>query len=249
MPNYETPASFKPGLRPRETRFGGLKDVPALRDAIDILTPDEIRDLIPRQDGLRPYIPPCYGNDSDGIYDQKQVGSCAAEAKDQGVSVIRMTKGLRWVKFNPYGTYHTTSGGVDQGSTLDGNLKFAMEFGCFPEDVWPRSNGWQVRPSEEAWEAAYNYRVLEAFDLGSIPEMQTALVKGWPVYYGSDSHAKLYVQALDMPLGEYANSWHSSWGDRGFGTERFDNVWITYGAFAFRSVTDTDPVPKPKGGA
>lgn len=248
MPDYSTPVWFKSGALPRQTAFGKLKGVPVFRDVIEIIPESEWLSLIPKQDGLRQCVPPCYGHESEqGIYDQDGVGSCASEAKDQSMSIIRVAKGLRWVEFNPWGTYYTVSGGVDRGSTLDDNIAFAMERGCFPESIWPRSKGWRAKPSDAAYEAAYDYRLLEVFDIETREEAGTALLKGWPVYYGSNGHAKVFVRLTeDGNTCIYANSWALTWGDGGFGMERLTSVNFGYGCFAVRSVVDTDEIPEPE---
>ncbi|NQT11906.1 MAG: hypothetical protein HQ582_04100 [Planctomycetes bacterium] len=240
MPNHSTPSWFKPGLLPRRTRFGALEGVPPFREKMPTLSEDEIRDLLPKQDGLRQFIPPCHGEkDKQGILNQKSVGSCAAEALSQAISVLRVSKGLPWVELNPYGLYHFSGGGDDNGSTLDENIRLAMSIGVPPADVWSRAMGYATRPSEAALEAAHHYRPLEVWDAGSTLEMLTGLVSGYGVYYGSDYHAKLYVRAKSMQEGTYANSWDYTWGDNGYGTELFGNVWVQYGVFLVREVTGT----------
>ena len=237
MGQYDTPQWFKSGCLPRESVFGKLKGCPPLRDVIDIIPKSEWQGLLEQHDGQRQFIP------NDGIYDQGQVGSCAAESSNQAISVVTVFTGQPHILFNPYFTYHTTSGGSDNGSTIDGNLAFLKQYGACPESAWPRSKGWQTKPSNAAYEAAYNHRILEFFDLQSVEEAGTALLLGFPVVYGSDGHAKCYVRMLSPTAGEYANSWGEGWGDEGFGTEQFNNVWWQYGAFAVRSVVDLAPVP------
>ena len=238
MGRFDTPSWFKSGCLPRESEFGKLKGCPVFRDVINVIPQSEWQGLLEQHDGLRQFVP------SGGVYDQNGVGSCAAEASNQAVSIARVFAGQPHVLFNPWFTYHTTSGGVDGGSTIDGNLAFLKKYGACPESVWSRSKGWEAKPSDEAYEAALQYRILEFFDLDTIEEAGTALLLGFDVVYGSNGHAKCYVRMLSPKIGEYANSW-GDWGDEGFGTERFDNIWWQYGAFAVRSVVDEEPVPEP----
>jgi hypothetical protein len=174
------------------------------------------------------------------------VHNCASESTNQSVAIGMAKAGLLDVLFNPYGMYHFVNGGRDQGSSIDANLKFAREFGCFPESVWPRSNGWQRKPSEEAMEAAKLYRILEFYDIQSIEEFVTALLMGFPVVYGANGHAVCAIQHLENKQAPMiVNSWSTDWEDNGFG------VWVnyaslrknlSYGAFAVRTTTQNQPL-------
>ena len=166
---------------------------------------------------LRPFV--------RDIYHQRNVGSCASEAKDQSVAISRAFAGLPNVLFNPYGSYHFVNGGRDRGSTLDANLNFGREHGCFPEAIWPRSNGWQRRPSEEAMQAAKQYRIIEYYDILTVEEFVTALLLAFPVVPGAKGHAVTAVaHTRNAPL--IVNSWGTTWQDGGFG------IWATYAEFA-----------------
>ena len=220
------------GLLPRKTKFGTLKGVPIFRDVIELIPEKDMPDLLKQHEGLDQFVP------AEGVYDQNSVGSCASEAANQGNSIVRVMAGQPWVLFNPWFTYHRVSGGIDAGSALDDNVADLMKYGSCPEAVWSRTNGWRKEPSDEAYQHALKYRLLEAFDLQSVGDMRTALLKGFTVYYGSKGHAKLFTRMLDVNTGRYVNSW-GDWGDHGFGTEAFRGIAIQYGAFAMRCSLDT----------
>jgi len=221
------------GALPRKTKFGRLAGVPVFGDVIEVIPERDMPDLLKQHEGLCQFIPP------EGIYDQDD-NSCASEAANQGNSVARVMAGLPWVLFNPLFNYHHVCGGVDGGSSLDDNVADLMLHGSCPEAVWSRANGWRKKPSEEAYRHGLKYRLLEAFDLRTIDDMRTALLKGFTVYYGSKGHAKLFTRMLDMNTGRYVNSWGNWWEDHGFGTEAFRSVgMVTYGVFAMRCSLDT----------
>jgi hypothetical protein len=177
------------------------------------------------------------------ILNQGRVGSCASESSTQSLMIIRAFAGLPHVSLNPYFVYNTVCGGRDQGSTIDSNLKFLREVGVPPISIWPRDKGWQTRPSEEAIEAAKDFRILEFYDISTIEEMVTALFLGFPVVYGANGHAVVKVEHLNDREGLDVNSWGTDWGDGGFG------VWVPYstigsslryGAFAVRTSLQND---------
>jgi len=170
--------------------------------------------------------------------DQDAVGSCAAESANNGVEVCEIWAGQKPTKFNPWFGYHTTSGGVDRGSSLQDNLRFIQEYGCCPEKVWPRSKGWRTKPSAEAYEAAKAHRLLEFWEVTNWDEFASALLYGMPVYFGYPGHAILAVKLLAKDRLLYENSWGADWGDNGFGSLSCNRIAWEYGAYAFRLATD-----------
>ena len=147
--------------------------------------------------------------------------------------LARSVQGLPHVILNPWFGYQETSGGRDQGSSIDDNLAFLRKFGCASEAVWPRSKGWRAKPSEEAWADALWYRIEEFYDIASVDEFVSAVLTGYPVVYGSAGHSVLRIEyMLDL------NSWSDDWKDGGFGLWASLNAinW-GYGAFAIRYAT------------
>src|SRR3972149_2289686 len=80
------------------------------------------------------------------VLDQDGAGSCATESPTGAAMISRAFAGLPHVLLNPWFIYHTTSGGRDNGSSIDENLAFAREHGIAPESIWPRSEGWRAAP-------------------------------------------------------------------------------------------------------
>lgn len=168
------------------------------------------------------------------IKDQDGDGSCACESSTLGVEVARDIMGWEFARLNPLFVYHTTCHGRDGGSSIDENLRFIRERGIAPESAWPRSKGWRAEPTDEAYEAARDFRIMEFYDITNRRELVSALLLGFPVVFGWQGHSVLFTSVKDMERGVYANSWGTAWGDSGFGVLPFSEVNYSYGAFAVR---------------
>jgi hypothetical protein len=171
------------------------------------------------------------------IKDQDGVGSCATESTSQAVEIVRQVEGQPWVELNPWSIYWNTSGGSDNGSSIDENLVYARDYGICPESIWPREKGWKAKPSAEALTAAKEYRIVEFYDVGTTEEIGTALLLGFPVVFGWQGHSCVLTQLLTVTTAEYANSWAPSWGDNGFGSIKLSAINFQYGAWALRTAT------------
>lgn len=219
------PAGKKTGCLLRTSKPGGLCSL--WGEKMEVLTPDEITDAIGQVE-LSPIVP-C-------ILDQDGVGSCATESTSAGVMLSRVLAGFPHALLNPWFIYHHTSGGRDQGSSIDENLDFVRVRGVAPESTWPRSKGWQAKPTPEAYDAALAFRIAEWWDCTTIAEIQSALVRGFPVVMGWQGHSVLLTDILNMSEALYQNSWGQAWGAEGFGRIRFSSINFAYGAFAVRAV-------------
>jgi hypothetical protein len=199
MSKFNVPSSFNPGVLPRQSNFGTLPQTPAYRDSpYPVLSDDDIRDIVRSQNK------PTGRELVWSVFDQGSVGSCASESKDGAVKIVRAGEGREPVEFNPYATYGRVNGGYDQGSSLDDNVTFAAEHGCFPESAWPRSKGWRAMPSEEAYEEAYKYRLSESYDIDTsrrafYGEFFSALVSvdKPAIHFGYPGHAIVAVSLVE----------------------------------------------------
>ena len=226
MPNIDLtryPGSFKPGCLPRRSRPGEL--CPMAADRVPLVPEDEW-DRWGQEVNLRPFV--------RTVLDQDGVGSCAAEATTQAVMIARAIAGLPHVVLNPWTLYCYTSGGVDRGSSIDENLRVAMERGIAPMNLWPRSKGWRAKPTGAAAEAALLYRPAEFWDVADVSEHVSCLLKANPVVWGANGHAVCAVH-YDSRGPLIVNSWGEEWEDDGFGVwTPYTKINWSYGAFAVR---------------
>ncbi len=226
---FQLPTEKKAGCMRRIDRpgehCGVFSDIPGMR-------------IIPRQDWpdligtveRRPYV--------EWIYDQDGVGSCAAEAANQALCIVRHAEGQEPVQFSPWATYNVTSGGRDGGSSVGENLRYLRDVGAVPMDLWPRSKGWRTRvPGEILQEEAIKYRLQEYWEVETVEELGTALLLGFPVTFGWSGHSCVFTELTSTTQARYANSWHESWGDNGFGLLSLNRINWGYGAYAFRAAT------------
>lgn len=231
MPDYSAlfPGDKKPGLLLRKTLPGEC--CPMAADKVPLI-PEERWDELGSQITLRPHV--------KQLLDQDGVGSCAGEGTGYGVLIARAVAGLPPVPLNPWSVYAYSSGGLDRGSSIDENLRVAMELGIAPMEFWPRSKGWRAKPTGRAAEEALKYRIAEFWDITTKAEFVSCLLRGMPVVWGSKGHAVCAVQYQAAgPL--IINSWGEAWGDVGFGQwARWSQINWGYGAFAVRCTMAAD---------
>lgn len=217
------------GLLYRSRPYGQCGHV--FSEKIEVYTDAQITEYLKTHIGLRRFV--------FEIFDQDGVGSCAAEATTQALQIARAYDGQPWVQLSPWSLYHESSGGSDRGSNIDDNLEIVRTKGVASMAVWPRTHSFRQELSAAALADRTLYRGDEWFDIASVAEFKTALLKEMPIVYGSFSHAKCAVQLLDESSFLYANSWASDWGDKGFGVEKFSNgINWGYGAWALRTASD-----------
>ena len=232
MSTFIIPEGKKAGCLLRSTKVGAA--CPLFGEKIQVLSESEIREAIAKRKEtnrrVREFV--------DEILDQNGVGSCATEALAQGVKTRKKMSGRDCKTLSPWFIYYHSSGGVDRGSSIDENLALARDIGIPSMDIWPRSKGWRTKPSEEAYTDALNNRILEFYDITTIQEIRTALVLGFVVEFGHDSHAELMLDLENYDGADVANSWSTNWGDKGFHATPFplSRVNFGYGCFAFRVV-------------
>jgi len=204
---------------------------PRVRDDFKLIPKNELDDAFQQKkkdEALnRPFVK--HGLDQDGV------GSCASEGYSGCVMFCEEVAGQDVEPLSPWALYRLVNGGRDQGSSLSANVSAGAKFGIPTQKVWPRSKGWRERLSDEAKQDALKHRITEYWRVGSDHEMQTALILGFPVYFGYPGHAIFAVEYIDSRRFLYKNSWGDGWGDHGFASLRYSSIETGYGRWATRS--------------
>jgi hypothetical protein len=224
MTQLIVPPGKATGCLPRRDRCG--ERMPLMAEKIKVIPQGEWNGLIGTIDLSSTVV--------EGI-DQKQVGSCACASTTQALMMVRYLEGQSHELLNHEYIYHYTSGGRDQGSVIGDNIIFARDKGVAPISVWPRTHSWQAAPSAEAVEAAKQYKLIEAYDIGTVDEIGTALLEGLPVVFGWSGHSCVFTELLSATRARYRNSWGDDWEDAGFGTLNLSSVNFSYGCHALRT--------------
>lgn len=193
------------------------------------------------------------------IFDQKQEGSCVANACAQAHQIVQ-AKELgkeNVVQLSAISLYKRIGRSPQSGAVVSDGLKEMERFGILPLDtaenqakfecVMPNT-GFGV-PFPQGWKTtAKLFTSLEWMRVQSVQGYYTALCKRHPVIVGREGHSVCHVTPIKHKgrrASEYANSWRESWGfaDAGFSggfgvdTERQVEKSVRNGCFALRSVT------------
>lgn len=189
------------------------------------------------------------------IYDQKSEGSCVSNATCQAMEIAqairRGKKGV--IPLSAISLYKRVGSSPGSGSMVSSNLKEILGVGVLPLDnpankllfkhTMPNT-GFRT-PYPDGWkDTANRFRGHEVFDVRSFDGFITALLRGYPVVYGRSGHSICAVRPVYRDgrlFVKYANSWHESWGDHGYGYDSESKIKAGAGwAFALRTVVDPD---------
>jgi len=211
------------GCLKRKSKFGEVCQ--AFSERITTIPRDDWKNYIGKV-SLRPFV--------KTVLDQDGVGSCATESTASAKMISQVAAGEPHILLNPWSIYRVTSGGRDQGSSIDTNLEFARDVGILPESYWPRSKGWRADPPSGWKDVAPQNKIKEFFDIRNELEVGSALLKGFAVVFGWQGHSCILTTLLSDTIAEYLNSW-GDWGDKGFGKIALRDINWGYGAWAVRS--------------
>lgn len=196
---FDVPDYFVPGVKDPNMPLGQIPGVPIFGEALGdkVIPENEWLDAINAEHAVK------LSESVWTVLNQGSVGSCASEGITGGCILVRALSGRKNVLCNPYGIYGRVNGGSDSGSSLQDNIAFVRKYGCFPESVWPRSKGWRAQPTEAAYEAASHYKLDESYDINNSSASQfyaeffSALMLGFPVYFGYPGHAILACDVVE----------------------------------------------------
>jgi hypothetical protein len=213
----------------------------------EVLTDAEIRDAIEKIDedggGLDRLV--------TRIYNQKNEGSCVANACSQANEIIQAKQfgKDRVVPLSAISLYKRIGRSPNSGAMVSDGLKEMQTRGILPLDtpenrikygdaVMPNTGFRTPYPAD--WEAtAKQFAGVEALIVRSVNALLTALINGHPVVVGRQGHSICYVRPMmrnGRRVVKYANSW-GDWGDGGYGYDSESQIRQSASwAFALRTV-------------
>jgi hypothetical protein len=187
------------------------------------------------------------------IYDQKNEGSCVANACSQAHEILQAAQNgkANVVHLSAISLYKRIGRSPNSGAMVSDGLDEMAERGVLPLDnpenrakfgecVMPNTGFRTSYPA--GWEAvAKKFAAHEWLIVNTVAELITALIHQHPVVVGRSGHSICYCDPVydgGSLLVKYANSWSENFGENGFGYDslrliRSSASW----AFALRSVT------------
>lgn len=186
------------------------------------------------------------------IMDQKQEGSCVANATAQALQVLMaLYFGMdRVIQLSAMSLYQLIGRSPSSGAVVMDALDAIQETGVLPLDTeenkkrfkhtMPHTGFYTKRP-DGCEETAAMFKGVEALRINNYLEGFSALAKREPVVVGRKGHSICYLRGLNdngSLASRYANSWTPNWGDKGFGVDSKGTAKSAFnGAFALRTVT------------
>lgn len=204
-------------------------------DSVPVLSDSEIMASIEREEAE--------GGGADRlvtrIYDQKQEGSCVANACAQANEMIQAKQfgKKRVIKLSAMSLYKRIGRSPGSGANVGDGVREMCTRGILPLDtpenrvlygdaVMENTGFYEKFPDN--WEAtALLLAGLEYYTVKTLQGLKTALVRHEPVIVGRQGHSITYARLMrrgNSLVVKYPNSWHERWGDKGFGYDSLSQM-------------------------
>jgi C1A family cysteine protease len=185
------------GSRPHQRsvqRFGWVPDLPDHRDRLFAAAPPIIATLPPSTD-LRATNPP--------VYDQKQLGSCTANAIAALFEFVAMKEQFGTVAPSRLFIYYNEreiEGTVesDSGAQLRDGVKTVANLGVCKEDDWKYDEGqFTKKPPTACYQNALSSKATEYLRLTPVlSQLQGCLAQGYPFVFGFTVYSSFMSQGV-----------------------------------------------------
>jgi len=166
----------------RKLRHGWSPDLPDHRDHKYAVAPHISKALPPSVD-LRSQCPP--------IYDQKNLGSCTAQAIAGAIEFDRLKQKLPdiipsrlFIYFNERAIEHTINS--DSGAQIRDGIKSVHVKGVCSETTWPYiESQFATTPTSTAYGEAWHHRTVSYQSVTqSLSQLKGCLASGYPIIFG-----------------------------------------------------------------
>ena len=227
--------------KPKFNKYGWKPQLPDHRDISFKLSLTTPLSLPPAVD-LRPYCPPIKDQGPLGSCTANGLTSCLEFLDIKGKKPVKLLSRL-FLYYNERAIEGTIK--VDSGAIIRDGIKSLNTQGCCLELLWPYNvNRFTQKPNTNCYTNAITHDIVLYSAIRNINEMKACLASGYPFVFGfsvyesfeSDSVTKTGVVPLpnlqESSLGGHcvycvgyndatkmftcANSWSTSWGDKGF---------------------------------
>lgn len=163
-------------------KFGWIRGLPNLYDPVYML-PLRLT-ILPTTIDLRPKCPQ--------VYDQKELGSCTANAVGALFQFLLMKQGCHsWVPSRLFIYYNSRvlegTESIDTGATLNSSIKVATQLGMPHESEWWYDvNKFNVKPNKKIYNDAIDNKIMQfhTIDNTNLATMRTCLATGCPIAIG-----------------------------------------------------------------
>lgn len=209
------------GLYPREAPFGSLPFADELD--IPIIPRDEWTERIEEMERTKTRLSDLSISAQLDCKDQNGTKFCWAYGPVHAIEILRVIQGEPRVLLSPASVACKLTKFRNRGGWGTEALKYIVEHGVVPEDKWPANAIERRYDTEDAWEDAKKYRVLEWWDVEprNLDQIFSCLFARMPCSLGFNWWSHLVVGMDPVALGNgfglrIRNSWGMGWGDKGF---------------------------------